>query len=368
MEPGTSRTAGRGTDSPGRSGAAEGETVAGHLSRKDVQTLLNLLNVTLPKKVLNDDVINKSRDPMLSSYAENIMKKLKSAGLRIVRKPRLQCWKVVQAFNLKSENKIQDITEMIFFIGRKTHEKTFKEKWEKIPLAARCGFRMKETFAPKETQSAVPEKKASGIKVQSQKNEMNCLRYFIRENRLSDVRYIRERHIEYGFLSGRIDFLIKAKSSEPGPSENIILECKGTRKDLKNLFYVTEGQEVRLKRDNPHYHQTQAYQYILRKTQHHTAPVTAAMVLRKYQKDDQEDQEETDEQEDDHKDNKNEKYRKYKDNKEKLKGEFYCEYVREDMRKFEELNSYCKEKALPLYLAVLNQIFEKIPKKKTVEK
>lgn len=367
----TNRTAGRESASPGTSGEGEGETVTEHFSYKDFRTLLKLLKIKLPKKVLNDDVIRKSRDFYLSRDADIIVKKLQNTKLRVALKPRLQCRAVNQALKLKLQNRLLDMTEMIFFKKRKKNEKSLKEKWEKIPLSTRRGFRMKKTFTgPK---NAVSEKMRR-LKTQSQKNEMKCLQYFVKKKRLSAVRYKREHPVEFGFLSGRMDFFIKTNCNEAGASKYIMLNCHRTKKNLKSFIDVTEGRVSSVNLDDTHYCQTQAYLYLLKKTEPHADSVRAAVMIRKPEDDDddeeeeqgeEEDQEETEEEEKESQDNEK-NFKEYKARDKEPKGKFAGGFVsmREDTDMFEKLNKYCKKKAVPLYLAVLNKIFEKVEKNK----
>ncbi|KAM9488942.1 uncharacterized protein Hap1MRO34_005766 isoform 1-T2 [Clarias gariepinus] len=348
-----SRTTGPEYDSSGKSGVAE------HLSLEDLQTLLKVLKIRLPRNVLNDDVIKAYKHPGFSAFAEDIVKILKRTAIRLAPIPRLHCRKVKRAHSLTSQNKILDITLMIFFENRKPNERTLKQMWERIPARNRRGFKMKDTYQEisKGIKRARGGDLACGDIILNQRNEKKCLKSFVKESGLSGVRYRRERSIEFEFLSGRLDFLIKANGSEPGTSENIILECKGTKGYMAGKVFrrPKEGHLAKLIKTHPYYYQTQAYLYMLKKTRPQDASVKAAMVIREYQ--DDEDEEETDEDEDDQDDDAG--YQEYKDDDEEPKGEIYYNYLKGNTRRIEKLNNYCKEYALPLYLAVLNKIFEK---------
>lgn len=364
-----SRTAGRRTAaSPGTSRAVEGERLAEHLSLKDFQQLLRLLKINLPRNVLNGEVIRKSRN--FSNAADIIVNKLKRNKLRVVQKPRLQCRKANLAIKLKSLSKFREITEMIFFQKPKSNEKTLKEKWMRIPVNNLRGLRMKKTFAG--SRSAVGEKMRK-IKTQSQRNEIKCLQYFIREKKLSDVRYRREHAAESGFLSGRIDFLLKTKSNNSEKPEYIMMDCKSTKKNLqKNIN--KEGGVCRLDLGNKYDCQTRAYLYLLKKTKPHAASVKGSIIVKNDAEDDDEEEDDTDntddeedeetDEETDEEENKkqdNEKdFKEYKAPAKKTKGKFFIGTVSEDTAMFEKLDEYCKEKAVPLYLAVLDKIFVKV--------
>lgn len=368
-----SRTVGRGSASPGTSGAGEGEPAAKHLSLEDFRTLLKLLKIKLPENVLNDDVISKSRKRKLSRNADVIVQKVKNAELQMVLKPRLQCRTVKSAWIKNPKNNVREITEMIFFEKCVNKRKALKQRWETILLNKHNGSKTKDMKHGAGEKCKNYKKTRSGNN-ENQRTEMKCLQFFLREKHLLRVHYRREHAVEFGFLSGRMDFLIKTKGSRPGTSEYTILECKGTTKDLNHMHHKSvegQGHVAKLNSNNRYYYQTQAYLYILQKTHGPGASVRAVMVFRKYQKhedwddDYEEDTDEEDEEEKDDDDDQDEKYQVYEDNQEELKGEFCYNYVSEDMKKFKKLNTYCSKKALPLYLAVLNKLFEKVRKTDT---
>ncbi|KAM9487642.1 uncharacterized protein Hap1MRO34_004831 [Clarias gariepinus] len=339
--------------------STENLVVAEHLSLEDLRTLLKVLKIRLPRNVLNNDVIEAYKHPGFSAFAENIVKGLKKTTIRVAQIPRLHCGKVKRAHSLSSQNNILEITIMIFFENRKPNERTLKQTWERIPARNRRGFKMKDTYQEisKGIKRARGGDLAGGDIILNQRNEKKCLKSFIKESGLSGVRYRRERSIEFEFLSGRLDFLIKANGSEPGTSENIILECKGTKGYMAGKVFrrPKEGHLAKLIKTHPYYYQTQAYLYMLKKTRPQDASVKAAMVIREYQ--DDEDEEETDEDDADQDDDAG--YQEYKDDDEEPKGEIYYNYLKGNTRRIEKLNNYCKDHALPLYLAVLNKIFEK---------
>ncbi|TSK77028.1 hypothetical protein Baya_5439 [Bagarius yarrelli] len=263
----TSRGAATGPDPSGRSGEDD-------LKLEDFQSLLKLLKITLPKNVLNDEVINKSKSQIYSQKADAIVNNLKRIQLRFALTPRLQCRTVKKANILKKKKRVRDLTRMIFFRKRKKTEQTLKQMWKKIPLKKRLGFRIKDTF--QETK--------------------------------------------------------KGRSARVG-----------------KVFSLKKGKKAKFRRDHQYYYQTQAYLYILKKTKPLSALASAAMVIRKYQEED-EDEDDADEDGD---------YQYHDDDQKELKGDFSYNYVTKEKKMFDKLNNYCKSEALPLYLSVLNKIFEK---------
>lgn len=69
--------------------------------------------------------------------------------------------------------------------------------------------------------------------------------------------YRREHAVEFGFLSGRMDFLIKT-NSEAAASKYIMLECKGTEKQLQSMVNMTDARVSKIHLENKYYRQTQA--------------------------------------------------------------------------------------------------------------
>lgn len=94
------------------------------LSVEKYLKLLKLLKIKLPKGVLTAEAVAQSTRPSTIHDATRIKQDLGTCVLQITMIPRLACKRIKEALQLKDQEKLQDITQMIFF----REVKDFKNK------------------------------------------------------------------------------------------------------------------------------------------------------------------------------------------------------------------------------------------------
>lgn len=369
----------------------------GQLDVNDYLVLLKSLRISLPKGVLNPKVIELSHTADMIQKAKDIVEDLENFKLKFNSIPRLGCREVKSSLALKKNGKVLETAIMIFFEKIKDSEETqetLQAKWRENASNMACRFRFKDKYktvaisapamyATRETRSwehlevgenlakvyegtavkvrdienrqycdestlekypPCPEK--FGMYFQNPADELECLKFFhelgeIGENKR--MSYSKNVKVDFGFLSGRLDFLAevtdsiangKAKGTE---REKFVIECKGTTGDMVgNLFTKPKngGRHALLNETHEYYYQVQAYMYILNRSAKQTQTFTsdrAVMVIRHYHENGQ------------------------------VPRDFYWNYMEKDaevQQQIDELCAFCKEDVLACFLAVLNLIFQ----------
>lgn len=307
------------------------------LSVDEYLKLLALLKIKLPKEVLTPEVIARSTRPNVTQDATRIKEHLEKCRLQIAPIPRLACGKIEAAPQLKEKENFQDLTEMIFFRTYNSKKDTLRKRWEKRTQAD-CGFRMKDTF--QETGTRLDDLESDGSNKWSknytaiQRNAVDCFEFYLKEKRVNedDVNSKKNGQLEFGFLSGKPNFLVDVKGAPEDISrtEKIIIKCNSLTRDREEdvLTPLQDGFQAEFNTSFQYYRQAQAFLFILKekeKMEENPVPVRAVMVV-----------------------------------KVRRSETFYWGEVREDTQKIEQLNDSCKNKALPRFLAVLNLIFENV--------
>lgn len=301
----------------------------------DYEKLLEILKIKLPKGVLTPAAIARSTHTKVIADAELIKQALKRCELRVAPIPRLACGKIEQALQLQEENEIQAITEMIFFRDAEDSEnETLKQRWENS-RQPRSGFRIRKSY-----QESSPGEGggASGFWYlnydENQRNIMESFQFYLAQKGLTeeDVNCKKNGKLDFGFFSGKLDFLVEIKRSpdDSRPTEKIIIKCKSTERSMAARIFTQpqEGSQAEFNPSHQLYLQTQAYLFMLKEKERemieaNRVPVSAVMVI-------------------------------------KVKPDsFYWGEVSDDIRRLEQLNNFCKTEALPRFLAVLHLIFEK---------
>ncbi|KAI4896883.1 hypothetical protein NFI96_009260 [Prochilodus magdalenae] len=363
------------------------------LEIKDYLTLLKLLKINLPEGVLNPEVIIQSEDTNVIQDAQGIIKDLEDFKLKFIATPRLGCREVKHALNLKKKRNAPEITRIIFFESTKDSEQTLKERWKRNASNSGHGFRMRDRY--KTTPISTPDMYATaqtrswerlepgkdfakvtkgvGINVQdivemefsdessfressspqmfgnffrNPADEKECLKFFHEQGDITSaydqLTYTKGNKVEFGFLTGNLDFLAEARhkagsaksnmSSEPN-IDKIIIECKGTTGAMVGKLFTKPGnggRQAQFIETHEYCYQTQAYMYILKHVKQTPATVRAVMVVRHY-----------------HSDSSSSR-------------DFYWNYLRKDHGKqIDELKVYCQKEVLARFLAVLRLIFQK---------
>ncbi|XP_007256934.3 uncharacterized protein LOC103046305 [Astyanax mexicanus] len=359
-------------------------------SIEDYLKLLKLLKINLPNGVLNQKVIQHSADPNVIQDAQAIIKDLENFKIKFIASPRLGCREVKHALILKKRGNIQEITRIIFFENSKDSEKTLKENWEKNVSNTGHGFRIRDRYkttpictptmyATAETRSwrrlepgedlaritdgkrvnvqelekmeysdeskfnqAQPNPQRFGHFSRNPNNEMECLKFFHEQKEITSkyekLTYTKGNKVEFGFLTGNLDFLVEAKHKSTKPStshmEKIVIECKGTTGDMVGKLFTKPSngsRQAQFIETHEYCYQTQAYMYILKRVMPAPTAVRAVMVVRHY-----------------HSDSSRSR-------------DFYWNYLKEDNTKhqIDGLRIYCQEEVLARYLAVLSLIYQR---------
>ncbi|XP_046703797.1 uncharacterized protein LOC124384862 [Silurus meridionalis] len=307
------------------------------LSVEEYQKLLRLLKVQLPKGLLTPEVITQSTHPNIIKDAIGLKQYLKNCTLQIAQIPRLACWKIKQALQLKEKDQFQDITKIIFFRNiRDATKETLVKRWENNTQAD-CGFRIKESYLQTIGQFDQKDTDVShsryGNYAENQMNAMDCFEFYLEQKGLTldDEKYKKNTKLEFEFLSGKVNFLMDIKSTpeDISPTEKVLIKCNSTThyraKEICSL--PKEGFQAEFNTSHQFYLQAQAFAFILKekaKLENNPVLVKSVIVL-----------------------------------KVKPSNKFYWGEVSDDTEKIKQLNNICKSEALPRFLAVLNLIFEK---------
>ncbi|XP_056618045.1 uncharacterized protein LOC130432615 [Triplophysa dalaica] len=364
------------------------EESVSQLDVSEYLVLLKALRINLPKGVLNPKVILLSQNADIIEKAQNVVKDLESFKLQFNSIPRLGCRKVKNSLALKNNGNVLEMTLMIFFRKSKDSEKTLRAKWSENTSNTVCrfGFRHKykttaisapALYATRQTRSwkhlqvgvnvpniskgvtvniktieekeyrsestLSPTSQNFGNFFQNPADEIECLKFFHELGEIGrdqNLSYTRNTKVEFGFLSGKLDFLAditdnaNAKGAE---RDKILIECKGTTGDMVGkLFTKPNNDSRRAQLDETHEYccQIQAYMYILNKSAEQTQGFTsnrAVMVIRHY-----------------HKNGENPR-------------DFYWNFLEKNetvQQQIDELCAFCQEEVLACFLAVLNLIFQ----------
>ncbi|XP_052000625.1 uncharacterized protein LOC127656363 [Xyrauchen texanus] len=371
------------------------EESGGQLELSDYLVLLKSLRINLPNGVLNPKVIRLSQNADIVQRAQAIVKELENFKLQFNSTPRLGCREVKETLALKDKGKVLEITQMIFFEKQKDADEVLRAKWRENVSNTVCGFRLRDKYktmaistpamyATTQTRcwrnlevgdnlanisdgvtmkvhdiekrdycdestlwTSSPCPKRFGKFFENLADEVECLKFFhelgetVKNKR---VRYTRNSKVDFGFLSGRLDFLaevtgsranVKANGAE---SDKIVIECKGTTGDMVGKLFTKPkngGRCAQLNETHQYCYQVQAYMYILNRVGKQTQAFTsdrAVMVIRHYHKNAQEPR------------------------------DFYWNYLRKNeavQQKIDELCVFCQEEVLACFLALLNLIFQK---------
>ncbi|XP_052435320.1 uncharacterized protein LOC127975353 [Carassius gibelio] len=355
------------------------------ISVSDYLVLLKSLRIDLPNGVLNQKVIRLSENAGIIQKAEDVVKELENFKFQFNRTPRLGCRELKNSLPLKDNGKILELTVMIFFEKRKDSEEALRSQWRKNISNTSCGFRFRDKYRTKaistptmyattQTRSwrhlevgdnlanisagvtvnvhdienrdyadesalwTASSPKRFGKYFQNPGDERECLKFYheLRETGTNmRVRYTKGNKVDFGFLSGRLDFLAEVKGEK---SEKMVIECKGTTGDMVGKVFTkpkNDDRHAHLNETHEYYYQVQAYMYILNRAAIQTKGFTsdrAVMVVRHYHKNGQEPR------------------------------DFYWNYMRKNeaiQQKIDELRVFCEEEVLACFLAVLNLIFQK---------
>lgn len=372
---------------------AKEESVS-QLDVSDYLVLLKALRITLPKGVLNPEVIKLSHNADIIQKAQDIVKDLESFKLQFNSIPRLGCREIKNSLALKNNGKVLEMTLMIFFEKSKNSDKALRAKWKENTSNTVCGFSFRHKYktiaistpamyATTQTRSwkhlevgdnlanvcegvtvnihdientqyrdesalwttsSSPEK--FGKFFQNQADEIECLKFFHELGEMGNnlkVRYTRNTKLDFGFLSGRLDFLADITDStvngnaREGERDKIVIECKGTTGDMIGKLFTkpkSDSRRAQLNETHEYCYQVQAYMYILNKSAKQMQGFTsdrAVMVIRHYHKNAQEPR------------------------------DFYWSFLEKNetvQEKIDELCAFCQEEVLACFLAVLNLIFQ----------
>ncbi|KAK2855282.1 hypothetical protein Q7C36_007151 [Tachysurus vachellii] len=289
------------------SGGAEQELEA--LSVDDFLNLLELLKIKLPQGVVTPEAVAQSTHSNVIADATLIKQDLENCTLRIAPIPRLACGKIQQVLMLKQNNEFKEITKTIFF--RDSEGETLKKRWEKNTQVG-CRFRMKNTY-----QETLTRVRGSGSSFwnnpENQLIAMECFQFYLRQLGLTpnDVECKTNGKLEFGFLSGKPNFLVKMKRSpeDTSPSEKVISKCNSSISQRAGNIFIRPEEGHQAEFHSSH------HSYIL-------AQGCLAVIVCKVEQ------------------------------------TFYWGNVSEDTDNIEQLNN-CKNEALSRFLAVLSLIFEK---------
>ncbi|KAJ8354987.1 hypothetical protein SKAU_G00225540 [Synaphobranchus kaupii] len=178
-------------------------------------------------------------------------------------------------------------------------------------------------------------------------DETESLKFFLSlQEVISDYNhasYTKGNNVEYGFLTGTLDFLAEVKKDrqskrdEQGVNKRLVIECKSTTGDMVDKFYTKtpNNQKACVKRNHMYSIQVQTYLYILDNVgKRETCPpdTRAVMILRHYHVDC------------------------------KPPRDFHWSYLQTDeelQAQIDGLRVFCQEEVLGCFLAVLNLIFQK---------
>lgn len=367
------------------------EESVSQLDVSEYLVLLKALRINLPKGVLNPEVIMLSHNADIIKKAQDVVTDLESFKFQFNSIPRLGCRKVKNSLALKNNGNVLEMTMMIFFKKSKDSEKTLRAKWSENTSNTVCGFSFRHKYkttaisAPalyattqtrswkhlkvgdnvanigegvtvniktieekeyRNESSLSPTSQNFGNFFQNPADEIECLKFFHELGEIGKdqkLRYTRNTKVEFGFLSGKLDFLADITDSNVNANakgaerDKILIECKGTTGDMVGkLFTKPNNDSRRAQLDEKHEYccQIQAYMYILNKSAEQTQGFTsnrAVMVIRHY-----------------HKNGENPR-------------DFYWNFLEKNetlQQQIDELCAFCQEEVLACFLAVLNLIFQ----------
>jgi len=351
-------------------------------NENDYLVLLKSLQIDLPKGVLNPKVIRLSKNAGIIQKAQDIVKELENFKLQFNSIPRLGCRELKKSLSLKDNGKVLEITMMIFFEKSEVSKESLRAQWRKNVSNTSCGFRLRDKYqttaistpakyATTQTRSMSQSKVgdnlaniSEGVKVnirdienrdycdesalwktsspqsfgkyfQNPADERECLKFYHELQTNRTVRYTKGNKVEFGFITGRLDFLADVKGEK---GEKIVIECKGTTGDMIRKVFTKPkngGRFAVLNETHEYCYQVQAYMYILNRVAKQTKGFIsdrAVMVFRHYHKNGSEPR------------------------------DFYWNYLRMNeatQQKIDELRVFCEEEVLSCFLAVLHLVFQK---------
>ncbi|KAJ8354986.1 hypothetical protein SKAU_G00225530, partial [Synaphobranchus kaupii] len=353
----------------------------------DFLQLLRSLRIKLPVDITSQKVIEISKAEQSVKDAETIIKDLEDFKLAFKSCPRLACRQVKQALALKVDGNVLYLTRLIFF-EKKENEKEerckqreantsntsrgfkLRGKYMKTPISTPGMYSIATTrsWEPVEVGTNSPRvTEGTQVKtkvIESRKfadesslwNGDNCakkfgmndadeaesLKFFLGlQEVISDYKhasYTKGNNVEYGFLTGILDFLVvvRNKRDKQGVSKRLVIECKSTTGDMVDKLYTkTPNQKACVEKSHMYSIQLQTYLYILDKLakMEKCPPDTRAMmILRHYHVDC------------------------------KPPRDFHWSYLQTDeelQAQIDSLRDFCQEVVLGCFLAVLNLIFQK---------
>ncbi|KAJ8005159.1 hypothetical protein DPEC_G00143750 [Dallia pectoralis] len=349
---------------------------------------MKILGIRLPEGVLTPDVIEKANVENTIQDAQAILTELEHfrMGFKVI--PRLRCRKVKRCLAMKQNNDILAITKKIFFDHKddenkgmknlslnKTHEgggfrlrdkymsgttistpamKTTIKSGTKLEVGELSAIVTKGTevnvtdLESREyrDETKLQEKKCSsepqkfGMFSLNKVDELEMLKFFHeqeirRSGGTRTTSYTTSNKLEYGFLSGRLDFLAKiqekGEAADQKKCKQRIIECKCTEGDMVGKLYKTINGESVIDPTHKYSYQVQSYMYILSKqTDLQMRP--AVMIVRHY-----------------HQGGKPPRDINWR----------YLNMEPAVQTEIDELRIYCQTEALACYLALLNLIYVK---------
>lgn len=371
----------------GRETETQGDTTGNglYLDRVDLIQLLRLLHITLPGDVISDTAIEISEAEQSVKDAETLIRELEDFKLAFKSCPRLPSRKVKRALELKEGGNVLDLTRLVFFEKKENGEKSRKQ-WEANTSNTGHGFKLRENYmmtpistppmystaktrswksvdvgtdSPRVTEGTrVNTEVIKGRKFvdetslwngensakkfgKNDDDEADSLKFFLGLQDASDYKdasYTKGNTVEYGFLTGTLDFLGEVKNhSDKSVSKRVVIECKSTTGDMVDKLYTKtpNTQTACVKKDHVYSVQVQTYLYILDKVakmERNPPDTSAVMILRHYHED----------------------CNPLRD--------FHWSYLPADEElqvQIDSLRVFCQEEVLGCFSAVLNLIFEK---------
>lgn len=284
------------------------------LSVDDFSYVLQRLKVKLPKEVLTPEAVTQSTHPNIIADATLIKQDLENRRLRIAPIPHLACGKIKQALKLKANEDFLEITKKIFF--RDSEGDTLRTRWEKNTQDG-CRFRIKDTY--QETGRLMNPGSSARVwnNYENQREAMSCFTFYLQQMGLTpeNVNFKKNGKLEFGFLSGKPNFIVEMKRSpeDASASEKVIIKCNSTRDSTAEDIFTRpkEGSQAEFKLFHQYYLHTLGFLFIQKekeKLEENPLPVRAVMVMN-------------------------------------AGGNIYWGKVNENTEKIEELNTCCKDEA-----------------------
>lgn len=364
------------------------------LTQDEYLQLLKCLKIKLPEGVLNQRVMELVNTESSIQDAEAILKDLESFLIRFKAVPRLACRDVKHHLNLKRDSQILRFTKLLFFEKEDDKERRRKQ-WRGNTTNTGRGFRLRERYmdtaistpamystavtrsrgklkvgedspiategtrvnlADVERRDYTDESKLwkngkpsgagrTGMFSVNKRDELEMLKFFHELGVVKrGITYSRGNKVEYGFLSGKLDFLVQIKPNSfeksktpPAARERLVIECKSTTGDMIGKLFTKIPDSVCAKIDQSHDYsfQVQTYMYILNREAEVKKLLQmkkAVMVVRHYHQGGTPPR------------------------------DFHWNYLQIDpsiQDQIKELRLLCQEEVLARYLALLNLIFQK---------